>query len=305
MTTLPNGKIYVTKGDQFIRYSDRNADEIDAGYPRPIAGHWGDLPAAFNEGFDAMTTLPNGKTYVTKGDQVIRYSDKNASVIDAGYPQPIAGHWGDDLPAAFNEGFDAMTTFPPRVPQPGERYCIDLHNDDKGGWRRLGYAGNSNNELEFRGFDWDKDDFHAVILEIEAVSTENGGELDLFNVGRLKIKYKILSGLIVMEDPRVKELFSGVLGISAVVTFGLTTPVEMGLNFWESEKMKRAKDNIGIDQLSKATVFDPVGHNKWVIGDGQAVLDNQDKGNRAGVGWEWRHDPDKWWQTFTLTKIKT
>ncbi|MEM8933196.1 MAG: hemopexin repeat-containing protein [Acidobacteriota bacterium] len=111
MATLPNGKTYVTKGDQYARYSDDNATTVDPGYPVSIKGRWGNLPDAFNDGFDSMATLPNGKTYVTKGDQYVRYSDDDGTTIDPGYPRPIAGAWGD-LPAAFNQGFDAMSTLP-------------------------------------------------------------------------------------------------------------------------------------------------------------------------------------------------
>jgi hypothetical protein len=111
IATLPNGKTYVTKGNQYIRYSDSNATKIDEGYPMPLQANWGDLPSSFEEGFDAIATLPNGKTYVTKGNQYIRYSDSNATKIDEGYPMPLQGYWGD-LPSSFAEGFDAIATLP-------------------------------------------------------------------------------------------------------------------------------------------------------------------------------------------------
>ncbi len=107
MSALANGKIYVTKGNQYIRYSDSSASTIDSGYPLAIQGNWGSLPATFNAGFDSMTVLPNGKIYVTKGAQYVRYSDSNASTVDPGYPLQIAGHWGN-TPASFNSGFDSM-----------------------------------------------------------------------------------------------------------------------------------------------------------------------------------------------------
>lgn len=111
VTKLPNGKIYVTRGAQYIRYSDANASTVDPGYPKPLAGNWGNLPPTFQTGFDSMAVLPNGKIYVTRGGQYIRYSDNNASTIDAGYPKPIAGNWGN-LPAAFQTGFDSMCMLP-------------------------------------------------------------------------------------------------------------------------------------------------------------------------------------------------
>ena len=107
MARLPNGKTYVTKGNVYIRYSDTSASTIDTGYPALIKGNWGALPDLFVQGFDSMSTLRNGKTYVTKGGQYIRYSDLSASTVDSGYPLPIEGLWGA-TPASFNAGFDAM-----------------------------------------------------------------------------------------------------------------------------------------------------------------------------------------------------
>ena len=108
---LPNGRTYITKGNVYIRYSDRSASTIDSGYPALIKGNWGALPDVFVQGFDSMSTLRNGKTYVTKGGQYVRYSDSSASTVDSGYPLPIQGLWGA-TPASFNAGFDAMTVLP-------------------------------------------------------------------------------------------------------------------------------------------------------------------------------------------------
>lgn len=107
ITTLPNGKIYVTKDDQYVRYSDTSADTLDSGYPSKLQGSWGVLPAGFGEGFDAVGVLPNGKTYVTKANQYIRYSDRWASTVDDGYPAQLQNNWGN-LPASFADGFDSI-----------------------------------------------------------------------------------------------------------------------------------------------------------------------------------------------------
>lgn len=111
ITTLPNGKIYITKGDEYVRYDDKNGDVIAKGYPKKLQGNWGDLPESFQSGFDSMAVLPNKHTYVTRGDQYIRYSDSSANKIEDGYPKPIKGNWGD-LPPYFEKGFDAMATLP-------------------------------------------------------------------------------------------------------------------------------------------------------------------------------------------------
>ena len=94
MESLPNGKIYVTKGALYIRYSDKNASTVDPGYPVQISGNWGNTNSSFSAGFDSIAVLGNNKIYVTKDVNYIRYSDKNASTIDNGYPVAIAGHWG-------------------------------------------------------------------------------------------------------------------------------------------------------------------------------------------------------------------
>jgi hypothetical protein len=107
ITTLRNGRTYVTKDGQYIRYSDSSASTVDSGYPLQIQGLWGSIPASFNEGFDSMTVLRNGRTYVTKGTQYVRYSDQSASTVDSGYPLPLQGLWGS-LPASFAESFDCM-----------------------------------------------------------------------------------------------------------------------------------------------------------------------------------------------------
>ena len=109
--TLPNDKTYVTRGGQYIRYSDENAETADSGYPKPIKGNWGALPAAFEMGFDCILTLPNGKIYITCGDEYVRYSDDSASQIDSGYPRKIKGNWGK-LPKAFYKRIDAAALLP-------------------------------------------------------------------------------------------------------------------------------------------------------------------------------------------------
>ena len=93
MTVLPDDKTYVTKANQYIRYSDVSALDVDSGYPLPLQDNWDRLPADFANGFDSMALLGNGRTYVTKNKQYIRYSDTGGTTIDVG-PVPIKGNWG-------------------------------------------------------------------------------------------------------------------------------------------------------------------------------------------------------------------
>ena len=109
-----NGNIFVTSGSQYIRYSDKMAQVVDSGYPRPIVGNWGNLPTSFNEGFDCAFYL-NQNTYVTKGTEYIRYSDPNASVVDSGYPANVFTGFGNvfhtiDAAAYFPNGHTYVTS---------------------------------------------------------------------------------------------------------------------------------------------------------------------------------------------------
>ena len=94
VSTLSNGHIYVFKGNLYVQYTDCCADNPD-GYPKLIKDRFGNLPENFKSGFDAMEILPNGKLYVIKGSEYIRYSNPDSSQFDAGYPAPIKGNWGN------------------------------------------------------------------------------------------------------------------------------------------------------------------------------------------------------------------
>jgi len=101
-----NGKIYFFKGSQYVRFSNV-ANGVDAGYPKPIAGNFAGMPAAFNSGIDAaFWRESNGKVYFFKGNQYVRFSNI-ADGMDAGYPKPIAGNW-PGMPSDFNDGVDAV-----------------------------------------------------------------------------------------------------------------------------------------------------------------------------------------------------
>jgi len=100
-----NGKLYMFKDGQYVRFSSVAAG-VDAGYPKPIAGNWPGLPAAFQSGIDAVLwRKSNGALYMFKGNQYVRFT-KVDDGVDAGYPKSIADSW-PGLPAAFQAGIDA------------------------------------------------------------------------------------------------------------------------------------------------------------------------------------------------------
>jgi hypothetical protein len=102
-----NQKIYFFKGADYIRVDPNNGWNVDAGYPKPIAGNWPGFPADFVNGVDAaLWSYTNTKIYFFKGDQYIRVDPNNGWNVDAGYPKPIAGNW-PGFPTDFAEGVDA------------------------------------------------------------------------------------------------------------------------------------------------------------------------------------------------------
>jgi hypothetical protein len=102
-----NGKAYLFKGNQYIRY-DIAADKADVGYPLPIKNYWSGLDAFADVFLDAAVEWGNGKVYLFKGNQYIRY-DIAADKADAGYPLLIKNNWsGLD---AFADGVDAAVNW--------------------------------------------------------------------------------------------------------------------------------------------------------------------------------------------------
>ena len=97
-----NGKAYIFKGEQYIRY-DIKADKPDPGYPASIAAGF---PGVFSSGIDAVVEWGNGKVYFFKGDKYIRY-DIKADKADPGYPASIAA----GFPGVFSSGIDAAVNW--------------------------------------------------------------------------------------------------------------------------------------------------------------------------------------------------
>ncbi len=100
-----NGKAYIFKGGEYIRFDIRSS-RCDPGYPKRITPEtW---PGVWPEGVDAVINWGNGKAYFFKGQEYIRY-DIKADHVDPGYPKWIIpetwpGLWPSGVDAAVNWG---------------------------------------------------------------------------------------------------------------------------------------------------------------------------------------------------------
>jgi hypothetical protein len=86
----PNNKIFFFNGTQYTRYDVAN-DRADSGYPLPIAGNWGNWPAAWNDGVDAAVLWNNSTAYLFHGSQTLAYDVVNDVAI--GGPVAIGSSW--------------------------------------------------------------------------------------------------------------------------------------------------------------------------------------------------------------------
>ncbi len=87
----PNDKLYLFRGPNYIRITPGTG--MDAGYPKPIAGNWGNIPEEFSNGFDAVMRYTDDKLYFFKGSSYLRYTPGVG--VDEGYPKPIQEGWPD------------------------------------------------------------------------------------------------------------------------------------------------------------------------------------------------------------------
>ncbi len=102
-----NQKIYFFKGNQYIRINPSSSWQVEAGYPKPIAGNWPGFPGNFANGVDAaIWSDTNQRIYFFKGSQYIRVNPNAGWQVEAGYPKPISGNW-PKFPATFTKGVAA------------------------------------------------------------------------------------------------------------------------------------------------------------------------------------------------------
>jgi uncharacterized membrane protein len=100
-----NGKAYFFKGDEYLRY-DMWGDRVDEGYPKPISGNWPGFPETWFSDVDAAVNWGNGKVYLFKGAEYLRY-DIGEDKVDKGYPRPLNAQNWPNWPASWKSQVDA------------------------------------------------------------------------------------------------------------------------------------------------------------------------------------------------------
>ncbi len=97
-----NGKAYLFKGNQYIRY-DIASGIVDQGWPKLISEQW---KGVWKDGIDAAIKWGK-KVYFFKGAEYLRY-DIQTDSTESGYPKSIAtewpGLWGGGIDSAIDWG---------------------------------------------------------------------------------------------------------------------------------------------------------------------------------------------------------
>ena len=110
---LSANTLYIFSVDSYIAVPSTNLSvpsigaAIDqwASTSMPIAGRWGITSNVFTEGGSITAAfIKGGQTFLVSGGSYVRYSGADYSVVDAGYPKPLANN-SDSLPqTAFTAG---------------------------------------------------------------------------------------------------------------------------------------------------------------------------------------------------------
>ncbi|CAD5946409.1 1,4-dihydroxy-2-naphthoyl-CoA hydrolase [Planktothrix tepida] len=101
-----DGNAYFFKGNQYINYNLAHHC-IESGYPKKIQqGIGASFPESFHQGIDAGLLWNNGKAFLFKGNEYLRF-DLYQNRVEPGYPQKLnSGNWLG-WPSHFYQGIDA------------------------------------------------------------------------------------------------------------------------------------------------------------------------------------------------------
>ncbi len=87
----PDGRIFFFRGSQYIKFDAVN-DRVAPGYPKQIAGNWGNNWPVSWDHVDSALTYKDGRVFFFRGSEYIKFDVANDRVAP-GYPKPIAGNW--------------------------------------------------------------------------------------------------------------------------------------------------------------------------------------------------------------------
>ncbi|WP_219469075.1 hemopexin repeat-containing protein, partial [Nonomuraea rhizosphaerae] len=102
-------RVQADAGHFYVRYSTRNYATPDAGFPKPVADNWWNLPTALAQDpawavIDAVLTGRDNQTYLFSGGRFVVFDHRHRWWSE---PRTLATHW-DSLPSRFHEeGIDA------------------------------------------------------------------------------------------------------------------------------------------------------------------------------------------------------
>lgn len=168
-----DGKVYLFKGDEYIRYTDFEQEFIDEGYPKPIKDNWGNLPTEFELELDGAFVF-EGKTYLTKSDQHVRYSGNTNGNIDAIYPQRFTDRWSDWNDFLLSD-IHLISEFKRLDNQVGDEYTLSDLLGTKEAYVKTPY------EMLAGIFDWNKDQVKWLKKHHAFMPDERGTEVN-FNL---------------------------------------------------------------------------------------------------------------------------
>lgn len=104
-----NQRIYIFKGNQYVRITPTVSWAVEPGYPKPIAGNWPGLPVSFSSGIDsALWSESNKRIYFFKGTRYVRINPANGWQMEAGYPKYIDKNWRMPFPTSIQINLSNM-----------------------------------------------------------------------------------------------------------------------------------------------------------------------------------------------------
>jgi len=133
-------KIYFFKNDTYIRVDPSNGWQVDAGYPKPIAGNWPGFPDSFADGVDgALWSETTQKVYFFNANRFyndyIRVDPAAGWNVETGYPKPVGLGW--DAEDKWRDPALSLLGFPAGAP--GFTQLVDSVKASTGS--QYGYVG--------------------------------------------------------------------------------------------------------------------------------------------------------------------